>query len=245
MRRLAAAAGCRSRQQVGNQARRPRGMNSGGLLCALLITLVLTQGGCTSISRSTSDLFKLTVSQHRSQMPTAAQVAANRYYQMYVHTSTGQAVLILGNLDGNREDWYGHGNVVIFLRHGQIVKTSGLAQNLEGLHEPADNPFARGLQHLTAPIAYTRTEDWSGYRYGVPVHARLEPLGKTRIDILGTSHEVLHVRETLDAPAAHYHAVNQYWVDPTDGLAWKSIQQIVPGQAITLVQLKPFRGALP
>lgn len=211
----------------------------------LLAGSLLALGGCTSISRSTTDLLKLAVNQHRSQMPTAAQVAANRYYQMYVRTSTGQAVLILGNLDGTREDWYGHGNVVVFLRHGQLVKTTGLAQNLEGLHEPADNPFARGLQHLTAPVAYTRTEDWSGYRYGVPVHAQLEPLGRTQIDILGTPHEVLHVRETLNAPAAHFHAVNQYWVDPQDGLVWKSVQQVVPGQAITLVQLKPFRGALP
>jgi len=186
---------------------------------------------------------KLLVSQHRNHAPTAATVAALPYYQLAASTRDGQAVLILGNVDGTREDWYGNNHVVVFLEHGQLTGTAGLPQNLDGLRQPADNPFARGLQHLEAPAEYTYTVDWSpGYRYGVPVHARLSPAGTAQIDILGQAHEVLRIDEELDAPAAGWRATNHYWVDPTDGFVWKSVQQIAPGQPITLVQLRPYRG---
>jgi hypothetical protein len=198
------------------------------------------------VSSSSVDAVKLVVDRHRQHGPTAAEVAARPYYQMEATTRDGQAVLILGNLDGDREDWYGSHGVVVFLRRGQVVQTSGLPQNLDGLRQDADNPFARGLQHLTAPVDYVRSEDWSpGYRYDVPVHVHLVPAGTTRIAILGQARTVLRVDEQLDAPAAGYRATNHYWVDPHDGFVWKSEQQIAPGLTITLVQLRPYRGKTP
>jgi hypothetical protein len=189
------------------------------------------------------DAVKLLVNHHRNQTPTAAMVAALPYYQLAASTRDGQAVLILGNVDGTREDWYGNNHVVVFLEHGQLTGTAGLPQNLDGLHQPDDTPFTRGLQHLSAPVEYTYTVDWSpGYRYGVPVHARLNPAGTTQLDILGQTHDVLRIDEELDAPAAGWHATNHYWVDPADGFVWKSVQQIAPGLPITLVQLRPYRG---
>jgi len=185
---------------------------------------------------------KLVIQQHRDKGPSAAQVAARPYYQMEAVTRHGRAVLILGNLDGPRQDWYGQHGVVVFLEHGQVVQTAGLPQNLDGLHQAPDNPFARGLQHVSAPLDYTRTEDWSpGYRYGVPVHVHLAPAGTARLTILGQVHEVLRVDEHLDAPSAGYHATNTYWVDPADGFVWKSVQQVAPGLDITLTQLRPYR----
>lgn len=199
--------------------------------------------GCTAVSSSSVDAVKLVIDRHRQHTPSAAEVAARPYYQMKATTRDGQAVLILGNLDGPREDWYGSDGVVVFLEHGQVVKTAGLPQNLDGLQQPAANPFASGLQHLAGPLDYERTVDWSpGYRYGVPVHARLVPAGTEQITILGQPHTVLRVDEQLDAPAAGYRATNHYWVDPSDGFVWKSVQQVAPGLAITLVQLRPYRG---
>ena len=211
--------------------------------CALLALLaLLALGGCTALSSSITQTAGLAIRQHRDRMPDAAQVAANPYSQMFVRTGSGQGVLVLGNLDGDREAWYGKGEVVLFLRHGRVVRTADLADNLEGLHAPADNPFARGLQHLATPVEYAFHMDWSGYRYGVPVHARLTPLGTTTLSILGARHEVLQVEATLDAPAAHWHAVDRYWVDVRDGLVWKSEQHVTPNQSLTLLQLKPYPG---
>lgn len=211
-----------------------------GLASLLAIAML---GGCTAVSSSSVDAVKLVIQQHRDHGPTTAEVAARPYYQMEATTREGHAVLILGNIDGPREDWYGSHGVVVFLEHGQVVQTTGLTQNLAGLRQPADNPFARGLQHLAGPIDYVRHEDWSpGYRYDVPVHVRLVPAGTEQLTILGQAHTVLRVDEQLSAPAAGYRATNHYWVDPDDGFVWKSVQQVAPGLAITLVQLRPYRG---
>ncbi|MEY2149722.1 YjbF family lipoprotein [Rhodanobacter sp. 115] len=211
-----------------------------GLTSLLLVTVL---AGCTAVSSSSVDAVKLVVQQHRDHSPTAAEVAARPYYQMQASTREGHAVLILGNVDGAREDWYGSHGVVVFLKHGQVVQTAGLSQNLDGLHQSPDNPFARGLQHLNGPLDYVRHEDWSpGYRYDVVVQARLVPAGTEQLTILGQTHTVLRVDEHLSAPAAHYRATNRYWVDPVDGFIWKSVQQVAPGMAITLVQLRPYRG---
>lgn len=210
---------------------------------ALLVALAAIQTGCTPVSSTSMSAVKLLVNHHRNQTPTATTVAALPYYQLAASTHDGQAVLILGNVDGTREDWYGNNHVVVFLEHGQLIGTAGLPQNLDDLSQPADNPFARGLQHLSTSVEYTYTVDWSpGYRYGVPVHARLTQAGTTQLDILGQAHNVLRIDEELDAPAAGWHAVNHYWVDPADGFVWKSVQQIVPGRPITLIQLRPYRG---
>src|SRR6185312_4194875 len=130
----------------------------------------------------------------------------------------------------SRQAWYGNHGVVVFIEHGRVVQTTGLDQNLDGLQLPADDPFARGLQTLTAPVTYRVGKDWSpGYRYGVPVEATLVPAGHEQISILDTTHDVVRVDEQLSAPAMHYRATNHYWVDPRDGFIWKSEQQVAPG----------------
>ena len=178
--------------------------------------------------------------------PTATGVAAKLYYQLEAISPQGSAVLILGNLDGHREAWYGTHQVVVFIEHGRVVQTVGLTQNLDGLQLPAIDPFARGLQTLTTPVDYSFDADWSpGYRYGVHVDARLIPAGSEQITILGTTHQVLRVDEQISAPAAQYRAINHYWVDPQDGFVWKSEQQVVPGLTLKLLQLRPYREKQP
>lgn len=208
--------------------------------------LLLGLHGCTDLSHSAIDTMKLAAHPHPHVLPTAAEVAAKPYYQLQVTSPQGSAVMILGNLDGHREAWYDPHQAIVFIEHGRIVQTVGLAQNLDGLQLPASDPFAHGLQTLTAPVDYSFSTDWSpGYRYGVHVDARLIPVGSEQITILGTPHQVLRVDEQLSAPAAHYRAVNHYWVDPQDGFVWKSEQQVAPGLALQLVQLRPYREQQP
>lgn len=211
-------------------------------LRAWLPALLLLHG-CSDLSRSSYDTFRLALKGQPRVHPTAAQVTAKPYYQMQVDSARGSAVLILGNLDGTRQDWYGAGGVVVFLEHGRIVKTAGLQANLDGLRVPASDPFARGLQHLAAPLAYQLDADWSpGYRYGVPITATLVPKGLVRIEILGQGHELLQVDEHWSAPGLGHEVTNHYWVDPHDGFVWKSEQTVAPGVALTLQQLRPYRG---
>lgn len=212
------------------------------LACALLLGL----HGCSDLSRSSVNAMKLVVKGTPKVRPTAAEVAAKPYFQLQATSPEGSAVLILGNVDGQRQAWYGNHGVVVFIEHGRVVQTLGLSQNLDGVHLPADDPFVRGLQTLTAPVTYHMTQDWSpGYRYGVPVDATLTPAGREQITILDQTHEVLRVDEHVSVPSLHYRATNHYWVDPQDGFIWKSEQQVAPGLSLKLVQLRPYRGRQP
>ena len=216
------------------------------LLLALSLLLLLGVHGCTDLSRSAVESARLSLHRKARVDPTAAEVAAKPFYQMQATGPQGSAVLILGNVDGQRQAWYGADQTVLFLDHGRVVETTGLGEDLDGVHLPADDPFARGLQHLTAPLVYHYRVDWSpGYRYDVPIEARLIPAGKTQITILGTRHEVLRVDEQLSAPAAHFSATNHYWVDPQDGFVWKSEQQVTPSIRLALLALRPYRQPQP
>lgn len=208
--------------------------------------LLLGLQGCNDLTRSSVDAVKLAMQRGHTVQPSAAEVAAKPYYQLQATSPDGSAVLILGNVDGQRQAWYGAHGVVIFLEHGRVVQTAGLSQDLDGLQLPVDDPFARGLQTLTAPVSYRLGKDWSpGYRYSVPIDATLTPAGPERISILGNNRDVLRVDEQLSAPALHYRATNHYWVDPGDGFIWKSEQQVAPGLSLQLVQLRPYRKRQP
>lgn len=216
------------------------------LLRAWPLLLLLGVHGCTELSRSAVDSARLSMHRQAHVDPTAAEVAAKPFYQMQASGPQGSAVLILGNVDGQRQAWYGAHQTVLFLDHGRVVETTGLGEDLDGVQLPADDPFTRGLQHLTAPRVYHYRVDWSpGYRYGVPIEARLIPAGKTQITILGTRHEVLRVDEQVSAPSAHFSATNHYWVDPQDGFVWKSEQQVTPSIRLALLSLRPYRQPQP
>lgn len=209
---------------------------------SLLGCLLLAIAGCSDVSRGSVDTMRLWWHGTPKLSLTAAQVQARPYYQMRASTDLGDAVLILGNIDGRRQYWYGTDNVVVVLQDGRIVQTVGLAQNMDDSRiVGAADPYAAGLHTLKSPSAYERIDDWSpGYRYGVPIHASLSPAGHDEIDILGTKHRVLLVTESIAAPVAHYRTHNRYWVDPDDGFVWMSQQQVLPGLNIKLVQLRPY-----
>lgn len=174
--------------------------------------------------------------------PTAESVAASPYYQLQANGPEGEAILVLGKVEDGRLGWYGRGDDIVFTRDGMLIKTVGLPENLDATAlEGAENPFASGLQHVTAPQSYTRTMDWSpGYRYGVVMQATLSPGAMDDITILGVRHHVRRYDEQLSGPAGSF--TNHYWVDPADGFIWKSRQYVAPGFALELIQLRPYTG---
>ena len=158
----------------------------------------------------------------------------------------GEAILILGSVEGDLEGWYGRQGTAVFLRDGVVVRTVGLPQNLDATRWPASDPFAAGLQTLHAPMEDSRVLDWSpGYRYGVGVRGQLIPAGTERVDILGTVHALRRVDERVDDRAAGFKGTNHYWVDPADGFIWKSHQLIAPGLALDLTVLRRYRKPHP
>ncbi len=206
----------------------------------------LLSSGCTTVSLGSLDALKQAVDHRSAVHPTAASVAAQPYFQLQVSSHDGQAILILASVQGPWLGWYGPDGQAVFLRHGLLVKTLGLAQNLDAVRLPQQDPFAAGLQHLQRPLTYTRVMDWSpGYRYGVQAQAQLSPKAMENVEILGTVHHLRRIDERLHSTEAGWDVVNRYWVDPADGFIWKSRQYAAPGLPLELIQLRPYRQSPP
>ena len=215
------------------------------LLMAMGLVMLLS-GGCTTVSLGSIDALKQAVDRHTAVHPTAASVAAQPYFQLQVSSHDGQAILILASAQGATQGWYGADGQAVFLRHGLLVKTLGLTENLDAALLPEEDPFAAGLQHLRQPLTYTRVMDWSpGYRYGVQARAQLSPRAMENVEILGTVHRLRRIDERVRSAAAGLDVVNRYWVDPIDGFIWKSRQYAAPGLALELIQLRPYRESSP
>lgn len=215
------------------------------LLLAMGLVALLS-GGCTTVSLGSIDALKQAVDRGTAVHPTAASVAAQPYFQLQVSSDDGEAILILANVQGATLGWYGADGQAVFLRHGLLVKTLGLTQNLDAVLLPQEDPFASGLQHLQQPLTYTRVMDWSpGYRYGVQAQAQLSPRGMEDVEILGTVHRLRRMDERVRSTQAGLDVVNRYWVDPVDGFIWKSRQYAAPGLRLELIQLRPYRESVP
>jgi hypothetical protein len=214
----------------------PRFPSLGGLILALA-----TLAGCSSVSRGSLETIRL-AARRDTVAPTADSVAATPYFQLQVNAPDGEAILILAKVERGRLGWFGVGHDGVFTRDGVVVKTVGLAQNLDDAAFPATNPFRSGLQRLNGPVDYPRRMDWSpGYRYGVVMQAHLVPMALESVDILGTVRQLRRIDEHLSAKAPGLHFTNRYWVDPADGFIWKSRQYVAPGLRLELIQLRPYR----
>jgi hypothetical protein len=217
-------------------------------LCALrlvalggLVLALAALAACSPVSSGSVEAVRLAV-HGETVHPTPESVAASPYFQLQANGPDGEAILVLGKVEDGRLGWYGQGDDIVFTRDGQLIKTVGLPQNLDGLSiTGGKNPFETGLQHVTSPITYTRTMDWSpGYRYGNAMQATLTPGGMDTVEILGTRRSLRRYDEHLSGPAGSF--TNRYWVDPADGFIWKSRQYVAPGFPLELIQLRPYTG---
>jgi hypothetical protein len=211
------------------------------ILSVVLATLtVALLAGCGELSKSLAQTVRASVTGGPDVPVSPADVASRPLFQVLAVNEYGKALLILGNVQGHQEIWYGPRGSAVFLDRGRVVKTANLARNLDGSRITGPDPFASGLHRLAGPIEFESIDDWSpGYQYGIPVRSRLTPAGRETVEILGKPRELLRVDEAREAGAGGWHATAHFWVDPETGFIWKSVQQLGPGMELTLTQLKP------
>ncbi len=207
------------------------------------VALLVMLAACSAARRQDVRDIRQVLKGKTAVAPSAAEVLSRPYYQLQVRSGAASAVMILGGVEGSRLNWYDSRGGALFIEHGQVVRTIGLTQNLDDSHWQSANPFASGLQHLQSPFVGARVVDWSpGYRYGVRLDVTLTPAGMEDVSILGAVHRLRRVDERVVASAAGFSAENHYWVDPDDGLVWKSHQVVAPGIVLDTLALRPYRG---
>ncbi|HHA2643910.1 TPA: YjbF family lipoprotein [Stenotrophomonas maltophilia] len=204
----------------------------------LLAAIAVSAAGCGVVSRSSVKAVQLAVQGAPDVQPTAQDVARNRYPQIKVNGPAGGAVLVLGAVDDGRQAWYSSERSIVFLRNGLIEATHGGAPELQQMQIIGPNPFLDLRKVHEGQVVQRRYDLMPGYRFGIEVTGTLYPLGTERVDILGRTLELLHIREQLRGEG--WKQDNHFWVDPANGFIWKSRQAIAPDTHLDIIQLKPY-----
>jgi len=207
-------------------------------LLALAVLTVLTVAGCGVVGRTSIKTVQLAVQGKPDVQPTAADVAGNRYPQIKVTGPAGGAILVLGNVDGERRAWYSTDRSIVYLQDGVVVGTHGGEPELQSMLISGASPFRSLHQVANGTTVQRRYDVMPGYRFGMQVTGTLSTLGRENVEILGKSRELLHVREHLRGSG--WNRRNEYWVDPSSGFIWKSVQAIAPDTSLEIIQLKPY-----
>ena len=198
--------------------------------------------GCGSLAQASFKSVAIAISGKPDIAPDPDAVAANRFAQIKVNGSDGGAILVLGNIDGERQAWYSTDRSIVFLQDGLVVATHGGRSELRGMSIEGSNPFHDLRKVEAGTTVHRRYDVMPGYHYGMRVTGTLQPLGQETLSILGKPRELLHIQETLDG--AGWSTRNHYWVDPGNGFIWKSVQAISADASLEIVQLKPFSADL-
>lgn len=216
---------------------------------------VLTLVGCSPIMQGSLDTLRSAVAKPPELVVTRDEVFARPYYQLRLDSPWGSALMALGRVEGSREYWATSTGQVLLIEHGLVRRVFGFPQTLEDtrfVNEEQDggsgggtDPFSRGLHQIEDGALSVRELDWMpGYRYGVQVQSRFSRGLSETVKVLDESRELLRIDELISAKNADFTVLNRYWVDPADGFIFVSEQHPLPGMALRLTQLRPYRGGV-
>ena len=215
---------------------------SGPLTAVVTLALTLLLAGCGAVAQASLKSMSIAVRGKPDISANADAIAASRFAQIKVTGAAGGAILVLGNIDGQRQAWYSSDQNIVFLQHGLVVATHGGPIQLRDMSILGASPFPDLRDVASGTTVHRRYDVMPGYRYGMLVTGTLQPLGRETLIILGKARDLLHVQESLHG--SDWTATNHYWVDPGNGFIWKSVQAIAPDASLEIIQLKPFAGDL-
>lgn len=208
---------------------------------------LLLAGGCSSADSGNTNyaqfyqLFKQSMAASFGKIRvTRDQAAAIPYASLgYALDGGNQTMLVLATDTNGELLWTSPSHVVVVTRDGRIVRTLGLPHNLSGL-TTAGAPSPPPAAAIRQPFTSTRQEDFPelGF-YGVALACRARLVGRQKITILGQTIATDRVDETCQSRVPEWSFTDSFWVDPDNGLVWRSLQHIHPGG--TTIEIEIFR----
>ncbi len=172
---------------------------------------------------------------------TRAQVDSLPYATVAAKLGRGpRFVGILGKAEGNDLHWNAVSTVLV-TRRGRVIRTVGLSANLTRTELVDQDPVSGLVDIEQFPVAARRLVDFGPpYRFNVMVEGVFEEVGRETVEILELQFDTRVFREKCTARDVDWKFTNTYWVDPENGINWKSRQHIHPDlPALDLDILKP------
>jgi len=139
-----------------------------------------------------------------------------------------QGLIILESTNSDSYIWVSKDNVYLKTRHGRIVQTAGLFNNLTNLTLP-NQIFEEVLNDPEAVRDYLSYYSYDQpYLLDLQVEVSIVNKGQQEIKILGEVKKLILIEESISNKEIRWTAKNLFWVDPEDHYVWKSIQHISP-----------------
>jgi hypothetical protein len=211
----------------------PRARRAARLIPALAL---LVTGGCSSAGSGNtnySQFYQILKQGVAASMGTIRvtrdQAAAIPYASLgYSLDGGNQAMLVLATDSNGELLWTSPSHIVIVTRGGRITRTLGLPHDLAGLTSAGGPPPAPADAALR-PFTSTRQEDFPelGF-YGVTLSCSARLVGRQKIEILGQAITTNRVDETCRSQKPEWSFTDSFWIDPDNGLVWRSRQHINP-----------------
>lgn len=172
---------------------------------------------------------------------TRDQAAAIPYASLGFSLDGGnQSILVLATDTNGELLWTSPSKIVIVTRDGRIVRTLGLGRDLSGVTTPTGPPPPPAAA-IREPFTSTRQEDFPemGY-YGLTLTCSARLVGRQKIRILGQDIATSRVDESCRSRNPEWSFTNSFWIDPDNGLVWRSRQHVHPkGATIDLEIFRP------
>lgn len=171
---------------------------------------------------------------------TREQAASVPYATMGYRLNGGQEMMIILATDTNGDLlWTSSAHIVLLTHDGRIIRTVGLPHNISGVMPLMGDHLPAPAAVLKAAFTSARTVDYPDTgTYSVPITCKMMVAGRETISILGQSIATVRANESCKSNGTSFQ--DSYWLDPTSGFVWRSLQHLAPkGDTIETEILRP------
>ncbi len=201
--------------------------------------------GCSEspVFESTVQAFKYVLAGAEDPPLTRSAVAKLPYASITAKIGKGpRTLLLLAYLEGINRHWHSGDRVALVTRHGRLVRTVGLTENLRRTRGLSADPLSGGAHEIAAPVRFSRAVDvQSRERFVLPIDSTFERVRAETITILEIDFSTVLIRERNVARLLDWEFENLYWVDSVDGFVWKSRQHL--SRALPPIEIEVLKPA--
>nr|AXL04950.1 YjbF family lipoprotein [Aeromonas hydrophila] len=201
---------------------------------------LLSLTGCSNTASVTSETIKYAVLGADDVTVSAEHVNKLPYASAYLKIGDNPRIfVVLAYVNGDELSWLTADRVMIITRHGRVIKTVGMENDLVMSESASADPVSMAA---TSSANWSTLSEWeqrylSGYRLeGTMVRA-----GQDELDLVTRRVSATRFEETVSMFPGGKSWTNVFWRDPVNGQVVKTQQHLGPDlPVIELTILKPF-----
>lgn len=161
------------------------------------------------------------------------------YASISVQIDNGRpSLLILGKIAGPDLHWFSADREVLVTRHGRIVQTVGLPENIDATEMMGRDFLEPGSPRMET---YQRRIDIGQSRaFGIRIESRFREVNTSAQRVGSKELALTLIEEQCVSRDLNWQFINQYWLD-TKHYCWRSKQTLGPsGKTLSFAVTKPY-----